>query len=157
MYDELWTAGKAMYKLEPALADGAEIVIYAPHLGTVSAVHGRHICNIGYHVLPYFLDQWERFREVPLGVLAHSTHVKGAGSYASGVEHPRVEVKLASMISPEDCRQLNLGYVDPSTIDPERPEDGVFLVRKAGEMLYRVRPKGLDHESMRDKGLAECG
>ena len=32
MYDELWTAGKCMYKLEPVLADGGELIIYAPHL-----------------------------------------------------------------------------------------------------------------------------
>ena len=139
MYDELWTAGKAMYKLEPALADGAEIVIYAPHLDTVSRVHGKYICSIGYHVLPYFLSQWSRFSEVPLGVLAHSTHVKGAGTYVSGVERPRVEVKLASRISRQDCAGLNLGYVDPASIDPEQPEGGVFVVRKAGEMLYRIK------------------
>ena len=36
MYDELWTAAKAMYKLDPAVADGGEIIVYAPHLATVS-------------------------------------------------------------------------------------------------------------------------
>ena len=38
MYDELWTAAKAMYKLEPAVAVGGEVVIYAPHLEVVSRV-----------------------------------------------------------------------------------------------------------------------
>jgi nickel-dependent lactate racemase len=139
MYDELWTAAKAMYKLEPALAPGAEITIYAPHLDTVSRVHGKYIHEIGYHVLPYFLEQWERFREVPLGVLAHSTHVKGAGTFRDGVERPRVDVKLASKISSDDCRHLNLEYVDPLSLDPEQAGDNVFVVRKAGEMLYRVK------------------
>ena len=41
MYDELWTAGKAMYKLKPALAEGGELIIYAPHLDTVSHAHGN--------------------------------------------------------------------------------------------------------------------
>lgn len=77
MYDELWTAGKAMYKLEPALAEGGELTIYAPHLDVVSHVHGKYIYEIGYHVLPYFLKQWDKFKHIPLGVLAHSTHVRG--------------------------------------------------------------------------------
>jgi nickel-dependent lactate racemase len=66
MYDELWTAGKAMYKLEPALAEGGELIIYAPHLDEVSLVHGRYIFEIGCHDLPYFLHQWERFKHGPL-------------------------------------------------------------------------------------------
>lgn len=143
MYDELWTAGKAMYKLEPALAEGGELVIYAPHLDTVSHVHGRYIYEIGYHVLPYFLEQWDRFRHVPLGVLAHSTHVRGDGAFVNGVEKPRARVTLASRIPPEDCERLNLGYLDPNTIDPDawqgREDEGVLFVPKAGETLYRVR------------------
>lgn len=30
MYDELWTGGKCMYKLEPVLADGGELTIHTP-------------------------------------------------------------------------------------------------------------------------------
>ncbi|MCL6525815.1 MAG: lactate racemase domain-containing protein [Thermaceae bacterium] len=143
MYDELWTAGKAMYKLDPALADGGELIIYAPHLDTVSKVHGKYIYEIGYHTVPYFLNQWERFKHVPLGVLAHSTHVRGSGTWVNGQEHPRIRVTLASRIGPEDCQRLNLGYLDPDTLNPEdfanREDEGVLLVRKAGETLYRVR------------------
>lgn len=143
MYDELWTAGKAMYKLDPALADGGELIIYAPHLDTVSKVHGKYIYEIGYHTVPYFLNQWERFKHVPLGVLAHSTHVRGSGTWVEGQEHPRVRVTLASRISPEDCQRLNLGYLDPDTLNPEdfanREDEGILLVRKAGETLYRVK------------------
>ena len=80
MYDELWTAAKAMYKLEPAVAPGGEVVIYAPHLEVVSHVHGKYIYEVGYHCLPYFLDDWDRFKHIPLGVLAHSTHVRGCGA-----------------------------------------------------------------------------
>ncbi len=142
MYDELWTAGKAMYKLEPALAPGAELIIYAPHLDTISRVHGRWIEEIGYHTLPYFLHQWERFAHVPLGVLAHSTHVRGAGRWEDGHEVPRVHVTLASRVDAETCARLNLGYLDPATVDVEawagREDDGVLLVRKAGERLYRA-------------------
>jgi len=143
MYDELWTAGKAMYKLEPALAEGGELIIYAPHLDVVSHVHGKYIYEIGYHVLPYFLNQWERFKHVPLGVLAHSTHVRGDGRYQNGIEMPRATVKLATKLPPEDCKQLALGYENPAEIDvtkwQNREAEGILYVPKAGEMLYRVR------------------
>ncbi|MCB0045061.1 MAG: DUF2088 domain-containing protein [Caldilineaceae bacterium] len=143
MYDELWTAGKAMYKLEPALAEGGELTIYAPHLDVVSHVHGRYIYEIGYHVLPYFLTQWDRCRHIPLGVLAHSTHVRGDGQYVDGVELPRAMVNLATRLTPADCERLALGYVDPEKIDPAawsgREDEGILYVPKAGEMLYRVR------------------
>src|SRR6188768_2183586 len=41
MYDELWTGGKCMYKLEPILADGGELIIYAPHISEVCLAHGK--------------------------------------------------------------------------------------------------------------------
>jgi len=143
MYDELWTAGKAMYKLEPALAEGAELIIYAPHLDVVSHGHGKYIYEIGYHVLPYFLEQWDKFKHIPLGVLAHSTHVRGDGRYQNGIEYPRANVTLATQLPPEDCAQLALGYQDPDEIDltawKNREDESVLFVPKAGEMLYRVR------------------
>lgn len=143
MYDELWTAAKAMYKLEPGIADGGEVIVYAPHLRSVSAVHGRYIYRVGYHVLDYFLKQWEQFAEVPLGVLAHSTHLKGAGTFEDGVERPRIQVTLASQIPPDECAALNLGYADPAKINSDdwqgREDDGVVYIPKAGEHLYRVR------------------
>ena len=49
---------------------------------------------------------------------------------------------LASGIPPEVCERINLGYRDPATIDVEsfanREDEGVLLVRKAGEYLYRL-------------------
>ena len=88
MYDELWTAAKAMYKLEPSVAVGGELIIYAPHLDTVSRVHGRYIYEAGYHILPYFLADWPRFEHIPLGVLAHSTHLRGQACWKTGLKSP---------------------------------------------------------------------
>ena len=143
MYDELWTGAKAMYKLEPAVALGGEVVIYAPHLDVVSRVHGKYIYEVGYHILPYFLNEWERFRNIPLGVLAHSTHLRGSGVIENGIEKPNVKVTLASKISAEDCAQLNLGYLDPSKINIDEWKDGeeagVLYVPKAGEILFRMK------------------
>ena len=143
MYDELWTAAKAMYKLEPAVAIGGEVVIYAPHLDTVSHVHGKYIYEVGYHILPYFLNDWERFKNIPLGVLAHSTHLRGSGVMDHGIEKPNVKVTLASKISAEDCARLNLGYLDPAKVNvqewKDREEESILFVPKAGEILYRVK------------------
>ena len=143
MYDELWTGAKAMYKLEPAVELGGEVVIYAPHLDVVSHVHGKYIYEVGYHILPYFLNDWERFRNIPLGVLAHSTHLRGSGIMENGIEKPNVKVTLASKLSAEDCAQLNLGYLDPAKINIEewkdREEKGVLYLPKAGEILFRMK------------------
>jgi nickel-dependent lactate racemase len=146
MYDDLWTAAKGMYKLEPAMADGGEIVIYAPHITEVSYTHGAIIDEVGYHCRDYFLAQWDRFGHHPGGVLAHSTHVKGLGTYdaATGVERPRIQVTLATGIPEERCRRINLGYLDAAGIRVEdwkgREADGVIVVPRAGEMLYRLAP-----------------
>jgi nickel-dependent lactate racemase len=143
MYDDLWTAAKAMYKTEPVVADGGEVIIYAPHITEVSYTHGRLIDEVGYHVRDYFLKQWERFKEVPGGILAHSTHVKGQGTYdaITRIESPRIQVTLATGIPEERCRRINLGYADYRTIDPAawagREAEGLLLVPHAGEMLYR--------------------
>jgi nickel-dependent lactate racemase len=147
MYDELWVAGKCMYKLEPVVADGGELIIYAPHLHEVSVTHGDHSRKIGYHCRDYFLKQWDRFKDEPWGTLAHSTHVHGIGTYdeKTGVETPRVRVTLATGLTEAQCREINLGYRDWRTIDIEsyanREQEGVLLVRKAGERLYHLRKK----------------
>ncbi len=141
MYDDLWTAAKGMYKLEPAIADGGEVVIYAPHITEISYTHGQIIDQIGYHVRDYFLKQWERFKDYPWGVLAHSTHLRGIGIFENGVEKPRIQVTLATGIPEERCRRVNLGYLDPATIDMAewegREDEGILVVPKAGEMLYK--------------------
>jgi nickel-dependent lactate racemase len=143
MYDELWTAAKAMYKLEPVVAVGGEVVIYAPHLDTISRTHSRYIFETGYHILPYFLENWERFKHLPLGVLAHSTHLRGAGMMEAGIEKPNLRLTLASNISAVDCARLNLGYLDPAAVNlsewQQREQDGLLFVPKAGEILYRLK------------------
>jgi nickel-dependent lactate racemase len=150
MYDDLWTAAKGMYKLEPAIAEGGEVVIYAPHITEVSYTHGALIDEVGYHCRDYFLAQWDRFKHYPGGVLAHSTHVKGLGKYdaATGVETPRIRVTLSTGIPPERCRRINLGYLDPAEVRPEewqgREAEGILVVPRAGEMLYRLKQPALE-------------
>ena len=142
MYDDLWTAAKGMYKIEPAVADGGEVVIYAPHVTEVSYVHGKLLDEVGYHCRDYFLEQWAKFKHYPGGILAHSTHVKGLGSFdaSCALESPRITVTLATGIPKERCDRINLGYLDPATVSPDewQGRDGWLVVPRAGEMLYRV-------------------
>jgi nickel-dependent lactate racemase len=143
MYDELWTGGKCMYKLEPVLADGGELIIYAPHITEVCVAHGKTLHDVGYHCRDYFVKQWDKFKHYPWGVLAHSTHVYGQGTYENGIETPRARVTLATGIPESECRQINLGYRDPKSINPQdfanREEEGILLVPKAGEMLFHLK------------------
>lgn len=145
MYDELWTAGKCMYKMESVVEVGGELIIYAPHLEVVSPVHGKYIYEAGYHILPYFLADWDKYKHLPLGALAHCTHVRGSGVMENGLEKPNVRLTLASKIPAAECAKLNLGYLDPATINPadwqNREDEGILYVPKAGERLYRVRCK----------------
>lgn len=142
MYEDLWTGGKGMYKLEPVVADDGELIIYAPHIKEVSVTHGKTLLEIGYHCRDYFLGQWDRFKDHPWGVLAHSTHVRGIGTCVDGVERCRIRLTVASQIPESVCRQINVGYRDPATINIEdfadREDEGVLLVRKAGEMLFQL-------------------
>lgn len=144
-YDDMWTAAKGMYKVEPAVADGGEVVIYAPHITEFSYTHGEKLKAIGYHVRDYFTKQWEIFASYPGTILAHSTHLKGAGTYDEerGQEKPRVRVTLATGIPKERCEEHNLGYLDPGEVDVQewvgREDEGMLVVPKAGEILYRLQ------------------
>ncbi len=143
LYDDIWTAGKGMYKLEPVVADGGTVIIYAPHIDEVSYTHGAILDRIGYHVRDYFLAHMSELGDVPRGTMAHATHVKGAGIYVNGCEHPRVNVILATGVPKERCERINLGYMDPATLDiaayQGREAEGILVVPRAGELLYRLK------------------
>ena len=142
MYDEIWTAGKVMYKLEQVVAEQGILIIYAPHIHEISRTWGKDIEKIGYHVRDYFLAQMDQFKGIPRGVLAHATHVRGTGTYKNGLEKPRVEVILSTSIPKEKCERLNLGYLNPAEIRIEdyrkREDEGILYVDHAGEILYRL-------------------
>jgi nickel-dependent lactate racemase len=144
MYTDLWTGAKGMYKSDPAIADGGEVILYAPHINEVSYSHGAILERLGYHCAEYFLKQQKRFAGLPRGLLAHSVHLYGQGTYdpSSGVEQPRIRVTLATGISEQRCRSLNLGNLDARSIRLEdwrgREREGVKLIPHAGERLYRL-------------------
>lgn len=141
MYDDIWTAAKGFYKLEPVVADGGEVIIYAPHVTQISRMHPE-IMEIGYHCRDYFIQQWDTFKHLPWGVLAHSTHVRGAGTYDQVTgEQPRVKVTLATGIPRETVNAVGLDYLDPDEVEIEAYEsDGeTLVVPNAGELLFRLR------------------
>jgi lactate racemase len=140
-YPDLWTGAKGFYKVEPVVADGGEVVLYAPHITEIAVTHPR-MSEIGYHCRDFFLAQWDRYGDVPLGELAHSTHLFGAGTYDPvGGERRRVVVTLATGIPEEVARNVNLGFRAPDTVDPEAwaADPDTLVVPDAGEVLYRLR------------------
>jgi nickel-dependent lactate racemase len=141
MYPDMWTAAKGMYKLEPVVADGGTLVLYAPHVVDFSVTHGDVLAQVGYHVRDYFLGQWDRFSALPRGVLAHSTHLRGVGTWdAQTGEHPRIDVVLATGISADRCAAHGLGHLDPRAVDPElwARDPDTLVVPHAGELLHRL-------------------
>ncbi|MGH9515622.1 MAG: lactate racemase domain-containing protein [Terriglobales bacterium] len=145
MYPDLWTGAKGMYKSDPAIADGGEVVLYAPHINQASYIHGDFLAKVGYHCAEHFLKQPKRFAHIPRGILAHSIHLYGQGLYdaVTGYERPRIHVTLATSIPQAQCSELNLGYLDYRTINLEdwrnRESEGIKLIPHAGEILYRVK------------------
>ena len=43
MYDEIWTAGKVVYKLEQVVAPGGTLIVFAPHIREISTTWGEQI------------------------------------------------------------------------------------------------------------------
>jgi len=140
-YDDMWTGAKGFYKVEPIVADGGQVIVYAPHITTISAMHAE-IEQIGYHCRDYFLKQWDRFAGYHWGVLAHSTHLRGAGTWdPEHGERDRVTVTLATGIPEKVVRGANLDYLDPASVDPAAfaADPETLVVPQAGEVLFRLR------------------
>lgn len=142
-YDDLWTGGKAFYKVEPAIEDGGELIIYAPHIKQVSITHDKTMRKIGYHIKDYFLAHMEEYAGISKTVMTYSTMVKGSGVYRDGKECPRVKVILATGIPKNLCKRLNIEYLDPREIRMEewenKEQENTAVIENAGEMLYRLK------------------
>ncbi len=143
IYEDIWVAGKVMYKHEPIIADGGEVIIYAPHIKEISYTHGKEIRKVGYHVRDYFVRQWGKFSGMSKLILAHSTNVRGTGTFENGVEAPRINVTLATSIPEDVCRSVNLGYVDYRSINVDewkaKQNGDLLVVENAGQLLYRLK------------------
>jgi nickel-dependent lactate racemase len=140
-YEDMWTGAKGFYKVEPIVADGGQVILYAPHITEVSVMHPV-IQEIGYHCRDYFLGQWDRFSSYHWGDLAHSTHLRGAGTWDPETgELGRVTVTLATGIPEDIVRSINLDYLDPASVDIDAlaADPDTLYLPQAGEVLYRLR------------------
>jgi nickel-dependent lactate racemase len=146
-YDEMWVGGKASYKLGAVIEDGGELIIYAPHLNAISTTHGRLIEKYGYAPLETVREMVAYSDELRanLCIAAHLAHVSyGSARNAEGQIVPRYRITLASAVSEEVCRRVNLGYLDHRTFRREdyEPDPNTFVVENAGRDLYLVTQPG---------------
>jgi lactate racemase len=142
-YDELWVGGKASYKLGAIIEEGGELIIYAPHLTKLSETHGSLIEKYGYAPLESVRDMLGVSQELRenLCIAAHLAHVAYAGRLDDeGKVVPRYQITMATGLSEETCRRVNLGYRDHTELDYEamRSDLDTLIVKDAGRDLYQV-------------------
>lgn len=144
-YDELWVGGKASYKLGGIIEAGGELIIYAPHLRSISETHGRLIEKYGYAPLDRVREMVALSAELQnnLAVAAHLAHVSYAGQRdETGRVIPRYRITMASALDEETCRRVHLGFMDHRQFHRQDYEDDpdTLVVERAGRDLYLVKP-----------------
>ena len=144
-YDELWVGGKASYKLGGIIEKGGELIIYAPHLRSISETHGRLIEKYGYAPLDRVREMVALSTELQnnLAVAAHLAHVSYAGRVdETGRVIPRYRITMASALDEETCRRVHLGFTDHRQFRREDYENDpdTLVVERAGRDLYLVAP-----------------
>lgn len=144
-YDELWVGGKASYKLGGIIEAGGELIIYAPHLRSISETHGRLIEKYGYAPLDRVREMVALSAELQnnLAVAAHLAHVSYAGHRDEmGRVIPRYRITMASALDEETCRRIHLGFMDYRRFRREdyEQDDDTLIVERAGRDLYLVAP-----------------
>jgi len=144
-YDELWVGGKASYKLGGIIEEGGELIIYAPHLRSISETHGKLIEKYGYAPLDRVREMVALSTELQsnLAVAAHLAHVSYAGQRDDqGRVVPRYRITMASALDEETCRRVHLGFMDHRNFRREDYENDAdtLIVEKAGRDLYLVAP-----------------
>lgn len=142
-YDELWVGGKASYKLGGIIEEGGELIIYAPHLRSISETHGRLIEKYGYAPLDRVREMVALSTELQsnLAVAAHLAHVSYAGQRdEEGRVVPRYRITMAAALDEETCRRVHLGFMDYRLFRREDYENNpdTLVVEKAGRDLYLV-------------------
>ena len=145
-YDELWTGGKASYRLGAIIETGGELIIYAPHLTCISETHGAAIEKFGgYAPLETVKELVAQSGELQqyLCVAAHLAHVAYAGETdESGKVVKRFKITLDSKVDEETCLRVNLNFLHYQTFnraDYENDPD-TLIVERAGRDLYLIAP-----------------
>ena len=142
-YEDMWTGAKGFYKVEPVVADGGQVVLYAPHIREVSRDAPGRSSEIGYHCRDYFLEAVGPLPGLPLGrpralhPPARRRHLRRRSTAsACGSPSPWPPASPRSMV-----RAINLDYLDPALVDPDAwaADPDTLVVPQAGEVLYRLR------------------
>src|SRR5437870_11472065 len=142
-YDELWVGGKASYKLGGIIEEGGELIIYAPHLRSISETHGRLIEKYGYAPLDRVREMVALSTELQnnLAVAAHLAHVSYAGQRdEAGRVVPRYQITMAVALEEATCQRVHLGFTDHRMVRRQDYEDDsdTLVVERAGRDLYLV-------------------
>jgi nickel-dependent lactate racemase len=145
-YDELWVGGKASYKLGGIIAEGGELIIYAPHLRAISETHGLLIEKYGYAPLDRVREMVALSTELQanLAVAAHLAHVSYAGQRdENGRVIPRFRITMAAALDEATCERVNLGFMDHRQFRREEydSDPDTLVVERAGRDLYLVEPR----------------
>lgn len=142
-YDEMWTGGKASYRLGAIVAEDGELIIFAPHLRCISDTHGRAIERHGYQPLESVRRLVAETGELGenLCVAAHLAHVAYAG-HSRNPHEPRFKITLASQVDPETCWRVRLNYMNPRDfrVEDYTNDSDTLTVERAGRDLYLVAP-----------------
>lgn len=142
-YDELWTGGKASYKLGGVIEDGGELIIHAPKLAEFSRTHGARIEKFGYRPIEAIKEMVDRTPELreDLCVAAHLAHVSyGSRRNGEAERVARFRITLSSAIDKERCEAANLSFLDCEEFDLEnyRDDPDTLVVERAGRDLYLI-------------------
>jgi len=149
-YKELWTGGKASYKLGGIIEDGGELVIYAPHLAKISETHGATIEKFGYAPLAQIkqlvADSDELQRN--LCVAAHLAHVSYSGSLENP-KKPKYRITMASGLTALLCEKVGLGFADHETFDLDAVSNDreTLVIENAGRDLYLLNKREVRWEN----------
>jgi lactate racemase len=142
LYTELWTGGKASYKLGGIIEDGGELIIYAPHLTQISGTHGEIIESFGYAPIETVKELVENSVELQqnLCVAAHLAHVSYAG-LRENQKLPKYQITLATRINSIACEKVNLNYLDFTQfqIEDYLNDSDTLIVENAGRNLYLLK------------------
>lgn len=138
-YTDLWTGGKASYKLGGLIEDGGELVIYAPHLTKLSETHGAAVEKFGYAPIEQVKEWAAGSHELQknLCVAAHLAHVSYSGSGADP-KRPKYKITMASGLSDPLCKKVGLGFADHENFDLAAASDDAetLVIQNAGRDLY---------------------
>ena len=150
-------APRAYFGGDDTVADGGELILYAPGVCAryprrMAARSARWDSTAGHTLLAH-PEAWQPHGVSPLA-LTLGVLIKGDAPMIDGREAPRIHVRLATGMSSDECRALDVGYEDPDQVAREieaAPADVIdedrLVMHNAGSVLWRFRSANGQSES----------